>query len=180
MAHVMSMPADAFELALRLNLRHIEGIDANPLFLQERVGQNGASFIIHKYRTLDSVTGQPLTRFAKLMREYGPDELAQYHNILADEMSVVGHRAVLPEIHEAVRGNAPGKLVDRWDRVVAPTPVGILSTFAIKYHKGNAAAMIEHAEERLENDIKDVKDASFVHDVRLILRAVRASAMSQL
>lgn len=71
-----------------------------PLFIQKRVGQNGETFVIFKFRTLRDKTCRPLSlrtrryvdSFTSLLRLTGLDELPQFINVLRGEMSLVGPR----------------------------------------------------------------------------------------
>jgi lipopolysaccharide/colanic/teichoic acid biosynthesis glycosyltransferase len=77
-------------------------------FLQERVGRHGRPFRIVKFRTMvpGAVTlpgglttwrGDPrVTRVGRLLRDKGLDELPQFLNVLAGDLSLVGPRPTVP------------------------------------------------------------------------------------
>jgi len=82
------------------------------LFQQERVGANGRSFTLYKFRTLP-VQPQELSdrlwrdtappeagRLGRLLRRLGLDEWPQFWNVLRGEMSVVGPRPERPHFAE--------------------------------------------------------------------------------
>lgn len=76
-------------------------------FRQERVGQFGVTFRIHKFRTmsvnaeakgLQLTTGNDLriTRVGRWLRKYKVDELAQLIDVVQGTMSLVGPRPEMP------------------------------------------------------------------------------------
>ena len=96
----------------------IDSPGASPIFVQERVGKDGKKFKLYKFRSmvanaegqLDGLLSQNemqgpafkmkndprITRFGRLIRKTGVDELPQLINIIKGEMSFVGPRPPLP------------------------------------------------------------------------------------
>ncbi|MBS2212859.1 sugar transferase [Carboxylicivirga mesophila] len=73
------------------------------IYKQERVGENGKTFQILKFRTmyddaekngpaLSSATDERVTPFGRFLRKWRIDELPQFINVIKGEMSVIGPR----------------------------------------------------------------------------------------
>ena len=105
-------------------------------FRQERVGRHGKVFRIHKFRTmmLDAEQRGPqltvgadarVTRVGRVLRANRLDELPQFFDVLAGDMSLVGPRPDVP------------RYVERWpadlrERVLAVRP-GITDPASLKF-----------------------------------------------
>src|SRR5260370_6248077 len=80
------------------------------LFRQRRLGRNGTSFLLYKFRTMthqartprEVLDGDPeVTAIGRWLRRFKIDELPQIWNVLKGEMSIVGPRPSLPEqVHD--------------------------------------------------------------------------------
>ena len=149
--------------------------DKGPVFYNApRVGRNGRSFIMYKFRTMyvnapdikepdGSTYNAPddprLTRVGAMLRRTSIDEFPQVINILKGEMSFIGPRPDLAEEVALYRGEEPLKLKVR---------PGI-SGYAQVYGR-NAIAW----RERLALDIVYVKKQSFTLDTKLFFKTFAA------
>lgn len=124
------------------------------LFRQERVGLNGASFRLLKYRSMrvggdgPSVTAggdSRITPVGAFMRQWKLDELPQFLNVLKGEMSLVGPR---PEVPAYVRFYTPEQM-----QVLSVKP-GVTGLTQLEYRH----------EERLLAGRADVEFA-YVHEI---------------
>lgn len=149
------------------------------LFRQRRVGREGVSFEVLKFRTMEpdrrcastavendrrvthkSDADPRHTRVGRFLRRYSIDELPQLLNVIRGEMSIVGPR---PEL-ESVVATYPPALHQR--HLVRPGLTGLWQVSA----RGNGELMHENG----EWDLKYVKDVSLRTDLRILLRTPRA------
>lgn len=159
------------------------------LFIQDRVGKDFKLFKVYKFRTmrkgsnkrglLITLNHDPrITRFGGFLRRYKLDELPQLMNVLKGEMSVVGPRPEIP------------KTVDRYtekEKALLSIKPGLTSPASIKFiqeekllprssrqlYKTYYGSVIP---QKLECDLKYLKERSFMADARIILETVIAIA----
>lgn len=93
-------------LILLIALAVLVALGKPVLFFQERIGLNGTTFNMVKFRTMIEAVdtyGAPLrddlrlTRFGKFLRQASLDELPELWNVLKGDMSLVGPRPLLVE-----------------------------------------------------------------------------------
>ena len=114
----------------------ILAINGSPiLFVQRRIGLNGHSFFLYKFRTMtitshsaegsfDAGNTSRITRLGAFLRKTKLDELPQLLNVLVGDMSFVGPR---PEVRKWVEAYP-----ERWAKVLTVKP-GITDPASIYY-----------------------------------------------
>ena len=95
------------------------------LFVQERIGQHGKSFMIFKIKSMNDTT-QHISSFGRFLRKSKLDELPQLFNILLGQMSFVGPRPDIPGYYEKLEGES---------RKILELKPGLTSEASIKYAK---------------------------------------------
>lgn len=142
-------------------------------FSQERVGLNGKSFRMHKFRTMclapqtESDTlwttdgDSRRTSIGKFLRQTSLDELPQFINVLRGDMSVVGPRPERPHfVQEFLQKVA--KYNNRHS-----LKVGITGWAQVNGWRGDTSI-----EKRVEYDLYYLQNWSFGFDLRIILTTI--------
>jgi lipopolysaccharide/colanic/teichoic acid biosynthesis glycosyltransferase len=140
------------------------------LFRQTRVGMNGQTFGILKFRSMvlnaDKIGGYStqandprITRIGRFIRRTSIDELPQLLNVLLGDMSIVGPRPNVP----AQRAEYTGA---EWDLRNAVRP-GITGLAQAKFRSRCTAS------QRKELDLYYVENSSFLLDLKIILMTCR-------
>jgi lipopolysaccharide/colanic/teichoic acid biosynthesis glycosyltransferase len=118
------------------------------IFTQKRVGKDGKLFTIYKFRTMCvntdsntiSVKGDSrITKPGSFLRKYKLDELPEFFNILAGEMSFVGPRPDVPGYADKLEGN---------DRLILKLKPGITCEASLKYY--NEEELLANAEDSIK------------------------------
>jgi sugar transferase (PEP-CTERM system associated) len=149
------------------------------LYHQQRVGERGRPFTLHKFRSMradaEAATGAVwctsgdarVTPIGKFLRKARLDELPQLWNVLSGEMSLVGPRPERPEFIDRLAEQIPfyGQR-----HVVKP---GVTGWAQIRYGYGSS---IEDALEKLQYDLFYIKHMSFGMDL-FILAATAKTIM---
>jgi sugar transferase (PEP-CTERM system associated) len=145
------------------------------LYRQDRVGQNGATFTLYKFRSMraDAEQGTPVwarpvddrvTRVGRVIRRARLDELPQLWNVLRGDMSFVGPRPERPFF--------VAQLVERfplYEQRHAVRP-GITGWAQVKYRYG---ASMEDSLEKLRYDLYYVKHLSVAFDLTILFDTVK-------
>jgi len=152
------------------------GAPGSPVFYnQERVGQFGKTFKMHKFRTMrvdaEAETGAVwsteddprVTFIGRILRRFRLDEVPQFWNIMKGEMSLVGPRPERPEIVEELE-----KQIPFYNEREYAMP-GLTGWAQIQYPYG---ATVEDSKRKLEYELFYIKNLSLSLDLQIILRTL--------
>jgi sugar transferase (PEP-CTERM system associated) len=167
---LLTLPVTALAaVAIKLDSR-------GPLFYrQERVGRNGATFDVLKFRSMrvDAEKDGPqwadakdnrVTAVGQFIRKTRIDEIPQVVNVLKGDMSFIGPRPERPVFVEELRRHIP-----YYDERHRMKP-GITGWAQVNYPYG---ASIDDAKGKLAYDLYYIKNNSFFLDLIILLRTVR-------
>lgn len=142
------------------------------LYRSPRVGKNGKTFGMLRFRTVDLrrpdswPMDRRLTRAGRIIRNFSLDDLPNLFNILAGEMSVVGPRPTEPESVD-VRDPA-------WREILTVRPGWFSYAILTLARQFNASGW--DVKKRLE--LEYVRSRSFGYDLRLLGRTFWAHIVS--
>jgi sugar transferase (PEP-CTERM system associated) len=150
---------------------------SGPVFYtQERVGKNGRTFKIIKFRSMRQDAeqdGQPkwaqerdprITRVGRFLRKTRIDEIPQFINILRGEMSWVGPRAERQFFVEQLTKQIP---FYSQRHLVEP---GLTGWAQVMYGYGST---IEDAIEKLQYDLYYIKNVSLLFDIWIMFKTIK-------
>jgi sugar transferase (PEP-CTERM system associated) len=148
-----------------------------PVFYrQERVGQDGRSFMLVKFRSMHenaekgtgpvwSTNNDPrITRIGRIMRRTRLDELPQFYNVFRGDMSLVGPRPERPHFVQQLADTIPYYPLRH---VVKP---GITGWAQINFGYANS---LEHTIEKLQYDLFYIKNMSWVLDTLILFETIK-------
>jgi Undecaprenyl-phosphate glucose phosphotransferase len=142
-------------------------------FVQERVGLNGKTFLMYKFRTMHCSSKSESdtqwttsedsrrTAFGTLLRKTSIDELPQFINVLKGDMSVVGPRPERPYFVQKFL-NDVAKYNNRHS-----LKVGITGWAQVNGWRGDTSI-----EKRVEYDLYYLQNWSFAFDLRIIVMTI--------
>ncbi|HNU10180.1 MAG TPA: TIGR03013 family PEP-CTERM/XrtA system glycosyltransferase [Rubrivivax sp.] len=145
------------------------------LYRQERVGRNGRSFQVAKFRSMRTDAekdGKPVwakanddrvTRVGAVIRKLRIDELPQLFNVLKGEMSLVGPRPERPFFVEQLTAQIP------YFAARHSVKPGVTGWAQVRYPYG---ATIEDSQEKLQYDLYYVKNHSLFFDIIILFETV--------
>ncbi len=147
-----------------------------PIFYkQERVGKNGRTFVLTKFRSMrvDAEQAGPVwaskkdtrtTRVGRVIRKIRVDEIPQFWNILKGEMSFVGPRPERPHFVAQLAEEIP---FYEQRHLIAP---GLTGWAQIKYPYG---ASIEDARQKLQYDLFYIKNHGLFLDAIIMFETIK-------
>ncbi|PCI33143.1 MAG: hypothetical protein COB54_05205 [Alphaproteobacteria bacterium] len=135
-------------------------------FTQERLGLNGKSFTIWKFRSMTNCRDENgdfladeyrLTRFGKLLRDISVDELPQLWNVLIGDMSLIGPRPFIAEYGaryttEQMRRHEVRPGISGWAQVMGRNSISWNQKFIL--------------------DVWYVDNCGLLTDIRILLRTI--------
>jgi sugar transferase (PEP-CTERM system associated) len=145
------------------------------LYKQERVGKNGGSFTVMKFRSMrtDAEKAGPVwasedddrtTRVGKIIRKLRIDEIPQFWNIIRGDMDFVGPRPERPHFVSQLAEEIP---YYEQRHLIAP---GLTGWAQIKYPYG---ASIEDARQKLQYDLYYIKNQSLMLDAIILFETIK-------
>ena len=151
--------------------------DGRPvLYRQERVGENGRTFVLSKFRSMRTDAeqgGTPIwakdgddriTRVGRFIRMTRLDELPQLWNVVRGDMSFVGPRPERPFFVEQL-----SRAIPFYQQRHAVKP-GLTGWAQVKYRYGSS---LEDAMEKLRYDLYYIKHLSVVFDLTIVFDTVK-------
>ena len=147
-----------------------------PVFYkQERVGKNGRTFVLMKFRSMrvDAEQDGPVwaskgdartTRIGRIIRKIRIDEIPQFWNILKGEMNFVGPRPERPHFVAQLAEEIP---FYEQRHLIAP---GLTGWAQIKYPYG---ASIEDARQKLQYDLFYIKNHGLLLDAVIMFETIK-------
>jgi sugar transferase (PEP-CTERM system associated) len=151
--------------------------DGRPvLYRQERVGENGRTFVLSKFRSMRKDAeegGRPIwardgdhriTRVGRFIRKTRLDELPQLWNVIRGNMSFVGPRPERPFFVEEL-----SRAIPFYQQRHAVKP-GITGWAQVKYRYGSS---LEDAMEKLRYDLYYIKHLSIIFDLTIVFDTVK-------
>ena len=144
-------------------------------YMQDRVGKNGRTFVLTKFRSMrvDAEQDGPVwaqkgdsrtTRVGRIIRKIRVDEIPQFWNILKGEMSFVGPRPERPHFVSQLAEEIP---FYEQRHLIAP---GLTGWAQIKYPYGSST---EDARQKLQYDLFYIKNQGLILDAIIIFETIK-------
>ncbi len=145
------------------------------IYTQDRVGKNGKSFSMHKFRSmyqdaehngkpmLSSKSDPRITPFGSFMRKVRLDEIPQFYSVLKGHMSLVGPRPERQYFIDQIAKKAPQH------RLLLRIKPGITSWGQVRF---GYAENVEEMIERLKYDLLYLENMSIAMDIKILIYTV--------
>lgn len=144
------------------------------IYAQERLGLQGKSFTIYKFRSmiehaepngpaLSSDYDPRITSWGKFMRKWRIDELPQLWNIIKGNMSFVGPRPERAFYVHAISEKTP------YYKYLLRMRPGLTSWGMVQF---GYASSVEEMIERMQYDLAYVENASLLLDIKIMLHTI--------
>ncbi len=160
--------------------------DGGPLFIfQERIGKNGKSIHIAKFRSMTANdsgsymnsagrTGLAVTRVGRILRFTRIDELPQLWSVLKGEQSLIGPRPELPALVAIYQKEIP---YYNTRHLIKPG----LSGWAQIYHRAHPhhTVAVLDTRDKLSYDLYYVKNRSLTLDIKIALQTIKSILSKQ-
>jgi sugar transferase (PEP-CTERM system associated) len=152
------------------------------LYHQERVGQHGRTFTVHKFRSMrsdaEAGTGavwaqrndSRVTPIGAFLRKTRLDEIPQLWNVLKGEMSLVGPRPERPEFVRMLTEQIPF-----YGQRHSVKP-GVTGWAQVSYTYG---ASVEDSMEKLQYDLYYIKNLSMSLDLFVLFKTVQTVVLKR-
>lgn len=156
--------------------------DGPVIFKQTRIGKNGKTFTIYKFRTMEnknyydtvSVRGESrITPLGSFLRKYKLDELPELVNILKGEMSFVGPRPDVPGYADKLEGD---------DRLILELKPGLTGPASLAYYNEEEILSKVNDPIKYNNEViypdkvrinlEYLKKYSFYNDIKIIAKTI--------
>ena len=144
------------------------------IYKQERIGLNGAPFMMYKFRTMLVQTEEEekkgwttkndprVTKVGSVLRKLSIDEMPQFFNVLFGKMSLVGPRPERPQFVEKFKEQIPRYMVKHQVRP------GITGWAQINGYRGDTSIR-----KRIDYDIYYIENWSMFFDFKILLGTIR-------
>lgn len=174
-AALVSLVTWPFMLVTALAIRLDSGPGRPVFYRQERVGENGRTFALIKFRSMrtdaerDGVArwaarnDDRVTRVGRFIRKVRLDELPQLWNVLRGDMSIIGPRPERPQFVDDFKARI------RYYSLRHCVKPGLTGWAQLRYPYGSS---FEDAQEKLKFDLFYVKNHNFVFDLAILVQTV--------
>jgi exopolysaccharide biosynthesis polyprenyl glycosylphosphotransferase len=151
-------------------------------FMQERLGLNRRPYALIKFRSMTDAAGEPerprpggaeeptVTTVGRFLRRTRLDEIPNFLNVLAGDMSVVGPRPETPRLIAQFE-----KAIPYYDLRFAVKP-GLTGWAQVNYRHGLS---LEDAKRKLEYELYYIQERSVILDVVIMVKTLQTVLLKQ-